>query len=261
MATGDKFSESRLIQRGTTVLLLLAAAASCAAGVRYGFLGSTESSGGWVGPLYLLLAGVLVILPRVAKAKLTKDGLEFERFEERAAGQLDQTAASLKALQQRLSILEEAERGRNATPIPAGAKAVEKDASDLLPKAYVDELRRRHVRIGPDPDDPLKLGVMTNSANGFTLSATVVTDATQPNWFEIQFELKKPADSNAKSADLILHPTFSPFVQPFGFEGRIARTQVWAWGAFTIAVVVDDGTELRLDLGGLLTAPAAFRLR
>ena len=45
-------------------------------------------------------------------------------------------------------------------------------------------------------------------------------------------------------------------------ENRVARLTVSAWGAFTVGVLMDDGsTELELDLSQVPSAPALFRSR
>lgn len=61
------------------------------------------------------------------------------------------------------------------------------------------------------------------------------------------------------SAIFYLHPTFGRAVRQIKIRRGIARLDVLAWGAFTVGVLLDDGTKLELDLAELSSAPKEFR--
>jgi hypothetical protein len=82
------------------------------------------------------------------------------------------------------------------------------------------------------------------------------------DWFEVALTIEsglKPATD----AVFFLHNTFSQPTPTVGFDDKgVARLTVSAWGAFTVGVLMDDGsTELELDLSEVSTAPALFRNR
>lgn len=119
----------------------------------------------------------------------------------------------------------------------------------------------------PDLEDPWrsKFGSSPKS-NGIVLEA-VVTETRDPNTFRIELAVR--AQSATKTGNLIgtkaiyyLHPTFGSDarVSTFGSDGR-APLQIYAWGAFTVGVVTEDGTTLELNLATLEGAPDLFRMR
>ncbi|HEX5258716.1 MAG TPA: pYEATS domain-containing protein, partial [Sphingomicrobium sp.] len=57
-----------------------------------------------------------------------------------------------------------------------------------------------------------------------------------------------------------LHPSFGKAVRSvaFGADGR-ANLVLYAYGAFTIGAVLEDGTRLELNLATLPGAPDQFR--
>jgi hypothetical protein len=64
------------------------------------------------------------------------------------------------------------------------------------------------------------------------------------------------------TAVFFLHPTFGKAVRSvaFGIDGR-APLQLFAYGAFTVGVLLQDGTTLELNLATLPGVPDIFRSR
>lgn len=123
------------------------------------------------------------------------------------------------------------------------------------------------VKIKQVPDDPWKgqFGGLFAS-NNCTLSATVTSLITDPNKFQIDLTLTvddtKRVKLAASTALFYLHPTFGskPQLVPIGGDGR-ATLQLFGWGAFTVGVLLDDGTTLELDLAEIKGVPKTFRER
>ena len=55
------------------------------------------------------------------------------------------------------------------------------------------------------------------------------------------------------------HPTFQVPYERIRVSDGVARVRLYAYGAFTVGALAEDGTELELDLASLESAPRAFR--
>jgi hypothetical protein len=93
-----------------------------------------------------------------------------------------------------------------------------------------------------------------------TLSASV--RKIGEDWFEVSLMITASSKPTT-DAVFFLHNTFSQPTPTVGFDEKfVARLTVGAWGAFTVGVLMDDGTtELELDLSEVSSAPAMFRSR
>lgn len=58
-----------------------------------------------------------------------------------------------------------------------------------------------------------------------------------------------------------LHPTFNPITQDAVWQDGVAAFTCYAFGAFTLGALVDDGTKLELDLATDVRLPQLFRSR
>jgi hypothetical protein len=100
-------------------------------------------------------------------------------------------------------------------------------------------------------------------ANGLSLRAAVNEDAEDPGWFHIEMWVgADPGRLFDGKVTFHLHPTFRPAVQAVKVRKGRARIERWAYGAFTVGAVADDGTTLELDLAqDVPGAPPLFTSR
>jgi len=130
---------------------------------------------------------------------------------------------------------------------------------DAAIRKILDQMREpRH------PADPTK-GLFGGNASVSapfprTLSAKVKAVPGAGEWFEI--DLLVTSGEHPLEGDVVVftHPTFpEPYEKVRAVNGE-ARLQLFAYGAFTVGVLADDGrTSLELDLATLPDAPRAFR--
>ncbi len=145
-----------------------------------------------------------------------------------------------------------------------GAKAMVPQDSPAL--AALATISNAHP-TGVHPDDPWqgRFGSSTEGS-GVQLLATV-TQLQGSQFFELALEVKavlpdRAAELSGTSAIYFLHPTFGerPRSVSFGSDGR-APLQLLAYGAFTVGVLLQDGTKLELNLATIPNAPDLFRSR
>jgi hypothetical protein len=146
-------------------------------------------------------------------------------------------------------IIDDAEQ--RVTP---GSKAREKLA----------EIRGKVGKELVDPDDPWRGKFGTESAEGVQLHASVYALVENPQFFRI--DLCVHAESATRATQLqgtkvlyFLHPTFrdQPRTSSFGSDGT-APLELFAYGAFTVGALLEDGTALELNLATIPGAPARF---
>lgn len=118
-----------------------------------------------------------------------------------------------------------------------------------------------------DPQDPWrgKFGEQS-TARGLTLEPTV-DPTSDPNTFRVALvvhtvEMPPPEAMVGMKVVYYLHPTFgqAPRVSTIGADGR-APLELYAYGAFTVGVVIENGTTLELNLATLPNVPDTFRSR
>jgi hypothetical protein len=120
------------------------------------------------------------------------------------------------------------------------------------------------MRKPPNPADPTKglFGRQSSVTDPFnrTLSATVKAVPGAGEWFEIDLLVASADPPLEGDVVFFTHPTFpEPYEKVRAVNGE-ARLQLFAYGAFTVGVLADDGeTMLELDLATLPDAPKAFR--
>lgn len=149
--------------------------------------------------------------------------------------------ADLDGLSRRLRALGEAEPALAASPTRSAA----------APK-----------RVANDPQKNCWGGKAAR--NGWQLSAAVAPSASSNEWFRITLEVKADGAPSKLSGPVRfhLHDSFAEPVRQVRPRQGAARLKLWAYGAFTVGVLVEqDGTRLELDLAELRGAPRAFRSR
>jgi hypothetical protein len=115
-----------------------------------------------------------------------------------------------------------------------------------------------------DSSDPVKgmFGSVsrTDQPGRRELSAAVVSDPGDADWFMISLELSSGSPPLLGEAAFFYHPTFQKAVERVPVVDGQAQVQLYAYGAFTVGVLCDEGkTQLELDLASLESAPKAFR--
>lgn len=123
------------------------------------------------------------------------------------------------------------------------------------------------IKAGADADDPWR-GAFggRNASDRAMLNATVSPQAGDGRFFKVQLVVAGiTVDSQRQLAGqkvlLYLHPTFGNEVRvaSFGADGR-AVLDLFAYGAFTVGAILEDGTPLELNLATLPGAPDQFKL-
>jgi hypothetical protein len=175
--------------------------------------------------------------------KLRRD---FQRLEE--AGLVQKTSVTVAPAQQETA-----------------ARSIAETAVRLSPTESVGAAREIANQNSDFPDDPWrgKFGGQP-SGGGCQLSATVAPLDNLNQFFTVKLILRSETTTArlGQSATFYLHPTFGPDPKKiaFGTDG-VATLELIAFGAFTVGVLLEDGTKLELNLATLSDAPEAFRQR
>ena len=131
-------------------------------------------------------------------------------------------------------------------------------------RAALGTIRKRITQGTTDPDDPWRGKFGGASAAGVQLDATVSPMGDSPQFFKVDLLVR--AQDPARASKLqgtkvlyFLHPTFGdqPRISYFTAE-RKAPLELYAYGAFTVGALLDDGTMLELNLATIPGAPAHF---
>ena len=159
--------------------------------------------------------------------------------------------ADLDGLSARLRSIEAFRLAAPATTTSPSAKDV------VAPRA-----RRR-----PPPNDPQKYQWGEQSErNGWRVTAKVTASPQDEEWFRIRLHVRPTKNSKKRFTENVsfhLHDSFKKSVETVRPRTDTeAQLKLWAYGAFTVGVLVEqDGTKLELDLGRLEDAPPLFRQR
>lgn len=131
----------------------------------------------------------------------------------------------------------------------------------------VSEIREA-IAAGTDADDPWR-GQFGGSAiqGGLRLSATATQTAADPHYYDVLLKIEatdvvRGGTVVGSSARVFLHPTFGtePRTVYFNTDG-VAQLQLLAYGAFTVGVLVEDGTKLELNLATIEGVDPGFLSR
>jgi hypothetical protein len=181
--------------------------------------------------LFLLAAGVLLMLPYVLKIKGGKGGFEVE-FDK---------AADKETMEKN------------------GVGGIKPHTDDGVVSLQADS--------GADDPQKGKWGGKEIAA-GYRIAGCVQSIENSPDWFRIILAVDKVETDarEGKQVRFYLHPTFKRTVVAKPIQNGRALFNLVAWGAFTVgAEVLDAGgnliTKLELDLSTVTGAPEAFRLR
>lgn len=183
----------------------------------------------WQFLLFLLTAGVLLMLPHLKKFQLNNSGgsLEFGNATDREA----------------------------AKSFGIGGKGEGAVQKSLL--------------TGEPSDDPQKGEWGGSSfVEGYELIGQVESIPNSPEWFRVQLEVRdsEPVRNPGARVQFHLHPTFRRKEVVVPFCAGVAVLDLVAWGAFTVGAEVFDAVgkslaKLELDLATLENAPMKFRSR
>lgn len=115
----------------------------------------------------------------------------------------------------------------------------------------------------PPKDDPQKQqwGGLSER-NGWRVAATVKASKSDRDWFRIDLKVEPTGEKRLLGPVIFhLHDSFTdPVREVEPRSSREASLKLWAYGAFTVGVLVSqDGTPLELDLAELPDAPKRFR--
>jgi hypothetical protein len=284
--------------RGADCAALLAAAPTraqeIAAGPECTFLGSTPIPGGVLVALYSML-GFLVsylwmrryfihelvsgkeeakALLKQELAKITEVTAQAEKTTEEARRASDE--AKRAVLQETVKAAESLGLAPAAVePVrltQTRAAAILRKGEQLLPPDSKGFETLAGILAGLekatiDPEDPWRNEFGASSTrDGVMLEASVV-GTPDPNTFKVDLVVRGVTPERVQTlmgtkAIYYLHPTFGddPRVSAFGADGR-APLELYAYGAFTTGVVLEDGTMLELNLATLPGAPDRFRSR
>lgn len=122
------------------------------------------------------------------------------------------------------------------------------------------EQRLRRRSSEPDPCKGVFGGKSRNA--GYEITSKVYR-SSDPYWYQIFLHVRSTRRSSPLRGTLrmYLHPTFPEPVLKLKATGRAVSRKLWAWGAFTVGVYLEEQkVTLELDLAET-DAPAAFRSR
>ncbi|HEX6429221.1 MAG TPA: pYEATS domain-containing protein, partial [Niastella sp.] len=95
------------------------------------------------------------------------------------------------------------------------------------------------------------------SRNGYTLSATV-TQNLLPGAFDVVLEINTTERGATGQVAFLLHDSFAQPIRIRSFEDNKATVAVTAREDFTAAAILEDGTQLELDLSEMTGLPEGF---
>lgn len=125
----------------------------------------------------------------------------------------------------------------------------------------------KKLKAGQFPDDPWH-GVFGSAVTKEAVISATVSEAPEaPEEYKVEITVSGTTPQAqqqlaGQKALFYLHPTFGSHVQivPFGADGR-ATLVIYAYGAFTVGALLQDGSTLELDLASLPGAPGKFLAR
>jgi hypothetical protein len=196
------------------------------------------------------------------KAEEARQRAEDDRRKAALERQTSEAKAKLEAERAKSSALQNRELA--SAPPPEIASVIEKTVASGLPDTEVAKEAIQKILGATDTvaDDPWKGRFGGQSViEGFELRGKVAVIENNPDWFSVELTVCATTAEAVKkvagqaSAIYFLHPSFTPITQrvAFGTEG-IAPLRLIAYGAFTVGVLLEDGTRLELNLASLASA-------
>ena len=238
---------------------------------------------GWAKPeqvdrdvlLFLLAAGVLLLLERVSKFSLTKDGMSWETVKSAVAESVKEQVAPVRndmnAIKTEVAQVEKTATRAEQTAVAGVGRREPSRPADAPPTNALKRAMQKEKGKGrelPEPavtNDPQKNrfgGEPTR--NGRELRAAVEESDYLPGLYYVTLEVRAtahPPKPLMGTVTFYLHDTFDQPVQTVAVSKEgVARLEVSAYGAFTVGAVADEGeTLLELDLAEVAEFPKAFR--
>jgi hypothetical protein len=124
----------------------------------------------------------------------------------------------------------------------------------------------KQIAAGPrteiiDPEDPQR-GRWGGESRRDGREVTAKVRAQSADWFEVRLLVRSIEGLGLQGkVEFHLHDSFDPDVEEVAAEDGEARLTLHAVGAFTVGVLLEDGTTLELDLASLTDVPRKFRER
>lgn len=201
---------------------------------------------------YLIVSGVLLILPTVKSFKMGQEGISFEM-----AAQIKADIASVK--EQVAVVDEKANLNSKAVtqglglkaPVARSTKNLEAAKSALTNYDEVDPQKNQWGGKDINNNRRIRAEVTPTPGNREWFNVTILVESIDP--------IQTPLDGEVI---FHLHPTFrDPNPRVPVRDGEAVLTRL-AWGAFTVGAEADEGkTKLELDLSEIKDAPYLFRSR
>lgn len=124
----------------------------------------------------------------------------------------------------------------------------------------------KQIAAGPraeiiDPEDPQR-GRWGGESQRDGREVTAKVRAQSADWFEVRLRVRSIDGASLEGkVEFHLHDSFDPDVEEVSAENGEAKLTLHTAGAFTVGVLLEDGTTLELDLASLTDAPQKFRER
>ena len=201
--------------------------------------------------MFLATAGVLLVLERVIKFSVSKDGVSAEMAQ--------------KILSEVSDVKQVSKENQLALSGGVGGKT---SIGDDNSSGNLDEGRKEGgAKLSPEfqanPNDPQKGRFGGESrANGREIIASVAPAKGNTENYDISLTVRSTDASKPLIGTVIfyLHHTFKRKVRKVSVVDGVATLDLLAYGAFTVGAVADDGeTLLELDLSNDPRFPKRFR--
>jgi hypothetical protein len=189
----------------------------------------------------------------------------YEKAKEKGRTQVLGPRTALKAIARSSAVALPSSAGHEAEARVAAASGGDTGSGGA--RSTLEETIERKLaamRDNPlDPSDPAKgmFGGKSRVVDPLSreLKGTVRAMRGDPNNFKIDLVLKSEDPKIRGQVVFFYHPTFDVSHERVRVSGGEARIRLYAYGAFTVGALADDGeTELELDLSEIEGAPELF---
>lgn len=201
--------------------------------------------------LFLGTAGVFLVLERITKLSIGKEGISYEIGKEIKEG--------INTVQNQVTKVQQAtEENQRAITDGVGGKT--------LPTPTLEDAEKAQFKLPPvkyEYDPQKERFGESPSRNGRRLSAEVRPASGSPGNYDVILKVEAEEGSTPLIGDVTfyLHDTFRRPVRVVPVRDGVARLELLAYGAFTVGAVADEGqTLLELDLSKDKRFPEKFRL-
>ena len=200
---------------------------------------------------FLVVAGLFLVLERIKKLNISKEGISYEIGE--------QIREELATVKEKMNTVQQVatENQRAITEGIGGKRRTEESFAAANPKG---KIKLPEPVNSYDPQKGRFGGSSTN--NGRKLSAEVTAAKGYPGNYDIKLKVEStdPGKPLRGQVTFYLHHTFRRPVQVVSVKDGIALLELLAYGAFTVGAIADEGeTLLELDLAEDERFPKRFR--